>query len=74
MRSRIFACALRVIGVPVFLVKWLLKAIWSLTYGFVGLLYKFSFIKSSKAGKVAYSIISITLLMGLLAMTNFIKN
>ena len=73
MRSKIFTCVLKVIGTPVFLVKWILKAIWFVTYGFVGLLYKVSFIDGVKSGKVAYTIVSTTLLIGAVLLVWFIK-
>jgi hypothetical protein len=73
MRSNIFAGVLKVVGIPVFLVKWILKAIWFLTYGFVGLLYKASFISGSKSGKIAYTIASTTLLIGVILIVCFIK-
>ena len=74
MRSNIFACILKVAGVPMFLVKWLLKAIWFLTYGFVGILYKLTLISGVRSGKIAYTVTSIILLVGLITMINFIKN
>ena len=73
MRSKIFTCVLKVIGTPVFLVKWILKAIWFVTYGFVGLLYKVSLIDGVKSGKVAYTIVSTTLLIGAVLLVWFIK-
>ena len=72
MRSNIFAVVLKVVGIPVFLVKWILKVIWFLTYGFVGLLYKISFINGSKAGKIAYTLVSTILLIGIITFIHFI--
>lgn len=73
MRSKFFACVLKVVGVPLFLVKWILKSIWFVTYGFVGLLYKVNFINGSKAGKIAYTVASTTLLVGIVLVVYFIK-
>lgn len=69
MRSKFFACVLKVVGIPVFLVK-LIRFV---TYGFVGLLYKTSLINESKAGKIAYTVASTTLLVGIVLMFCFIK-
>lgn len=73
MRSKFFACVLKVVGVPLFLIKWILKSIWFVTYGFVGLLYKVNFINGSKAGKIAYTVASTTLLVGIVLVVYFIK-
>lgn len=73
MRSKFFACVLKVVGAPLFLIKWILKSIWFITYGFVGLLYKVNFINGSKAGKIAYTVASTTLLVGIVLIVYFIK-
>lgn len=73
MRSKFFACVLKVVGVPLVLIKWILKSIWFVTYGFVGLLYKVNFINGSKAGKIAYTVASTTLLVGIVLIVYFIK-
>ena len=73
MRSKFFEGVLKVVGVPVFLAKWILKTIWFLAYGFVGLLYKISFISDSKSGKIAYTIASTTLLICIVLMVTLIK-
>lgn len=73
MRSKFFACILKVVGVPLFLVKWILKSIWFVTYGFVGLLYKSNFISGSKTGKIAYTVASTTLLVGIVLVVYFVK-
>ena len=73
MRSGIFAGILKVVGIPVFLVKWILKAIWFFTYGFVGLLYKVSFISGVRSGKVAYTIASTAILICIVLFVYFIK-
>lgn len=73
MRSNIFAVVLKVVGIPAFLVKWILKTIWFVTYGFVGFLYKLSFIRGLKAGRIAYTIASTTLLIGIILFVYLIK-
>ena len=73
MRSKFFACILKVVGMPVFLIKWILKSIWFVTYGFVDLLYKTTLISGSKSGKIAYTVASTTLLVGIVLLIYFIK-
>ena len=63
MRSKIFACILKVFGIPVFLVKWILKSIWFLTLGVVGVLYKAKLISGVLAGKKAYTLTSTAILV-----------
>ena len=74
MRSDIFAGVLKVVGIPMSLVEWILKVIWFLTFGFVGFLYKKGFISGSKSGKIAYTIVSTTLLIGIILMFFFIRS
>lgn len=74
MRSMFFACVLKVIGTPFFLVKWILKSIWFLTYGFVGLLYKLGFIDGIASGKKAYTLTSFALLICIVCLVCFVKN
>lgn len=74
MRSKIFACILKVFGIPVFLVKWILKSIWFLTFGVVGVLYKAKLISGVLAGKKAYTLTSVALLVCVLVIVSVIKN
>ena len=73
MRSKIFTGALKVVGVPMFLVKWILKFIWFFTFGFVGFLYSAKFIRERKSGRVAYTVISTALLIGVALLFYSIK-
>ncbi len=74
MLRKVFSSILRILGLPLFLVEWILKTICFFSYNGVGLLYKHSFIKSSKAGKVSYILISSIFLVCIIALLRMVKN
>lgn len=68
MRRKIFKSALKVAGMPFFLVGFTSKAIGTAAYSIVGSLYKCGAIAGAFAGRCANIIISILLLLGIVAI------